>query len=99
MAIVRRTFDLSKPFEPTPEQEARLRHHRELGDEGIDTDDIPEVPDWMFESADATMVPIDRDVVEWFQARGGDYRERIGDVLRQYRERKDRDGRTDDEAA
>jgi uncharacterized protein (DUF4415 family) len=63
-----------------------------MTDEEIDYSDIPPLTDEFFEKATlripATqahrLVPIEPDVLRWFQAHGGEYRALINSVLRHY---------------
>lgn len=63
-----------------------------MEDEGIDYSDIPPLTEEFFEKAALRipalqaqrLVQIDPDVLEWFQAQGGEYRALINSVLRRY---------------
>ena len=63
-----------------------------LDDEGIDYSDIPPLTEEFFEKATlripATqvqhLVQIEPDVLQWFQAQGGEYKALINSVLRGY---------------
>ncbi|WP_071527281.1 BrnA antitoxin family protein [Nodosilinea nodulosa] len=63
-----------------------------LDDEGIDYSDIPPLTEEFFEKATlripATqvqqLVKIEPDVLQWFQAQGGEYKALINSVLRGY---------------
>jgi uncharacterized protein (DUF4415 family) len=68
-----------------------------MEDEDIDYSDIPPLTDEFFERATlripatqaARLVQIDPDVLEWFQAQGGEHRGLINSVLRRYIENGD----------
>jgi uncharacterized protein (DUF4415 family) len=68
-----------------------------MNDEDIDYSDIPPLTDEFFERATlripakqaSRLVQIDPDVLEWFQAQGGEHRALINSVLRRYIERGD----------
>ncbi|MGF1522440.1 MAG: BrnA antitoxin family protein [Leptolyngbyaceae cyanobacterium] len=61
-------------------------------DKGIDYSDIPPLTEEFFEKATLRipasqaqqLVQIEPDVLQWFQAQGGEYRALINSVLRQY---------------
>ena len=96
MAIIRKTLNLDNPEPLTAEEEARLERHRNIADDDIDTSDIPELTESFFKATDgwtavdvASDRMVDRDLVEWFRARGPDYRERLNAVLRAHVERED----------
>ena len=65
-----------------------------MGDEAIDTSDIPPLPKAFFEKATlraprcpvTVTVHIDPDVLAWFQAQGQDYEQRLNAALRIYAE-------------
>ncbi len=65
-----------------------------LGDEDIDTSDIPELDEAFWEKAQvrypvekkAISIRMDADVLEWFKAGGKGYQSRINAVLRAYKE-------------
>ncbi|MFM2432583.1 MAG: hypothetical protein RLZZ511_3797 [Cyanobacteriota bacterium] len=69
-----------------------------MDDENIDYSDIPPLTDAFFENATLRipakqarqLVPIDPDVLEWFQSQGGEHKALINSVLRQYIENGDR---------
>jgi uncharacterized protein (DUF4415 family) len=68
-----------------------------MADEDIDYSDIPPLTDEFFERATLRipakqahwLVQIDPDVLEWFQAQGGEHRALINSVLRRYIENGD----------
>jgi uncharacterized protein (DUF4415 family) len=68
-----------------------------MADEDIDYSDIPPLTDEFFEKATLRipvkqahrLVQIDPDVLEWFQAQGGEHRALINSVLRRYIEKGD----------
>ncbi|MBW4583564.1 MAG: BrnA antitoxin family protein [Tildeniella nuda ZEHNDER 1965/U140] len=61
-------------------------------DEGIDYSDIPPLTEAFFEKATLSipapqaqrLVQIDPDVLQWFQAQGGEYKALINSVLRHH---------------
>jgi uncharacterized protein (DUF4415 family) len=63
-----------------------------MEDEDIDYSDIPPLTEEFFEKATLRipvkqahrLVQIDPDVLEWFQAQGGEHRSLINSVLRRY---------------
>ena len=63
-----------------------------MEDEDIDYSDIPPLTEEFFEKATLRipapqaqrLVEIDSDVLNWFQAQGGEYRALINSVLRRY---------------
>lgn len=65
-----------------------------LGDESIDTSDIPPLSKGFFEKATlraprqpvAVTMHVDPDVLAWFQAQGQEYEQRINAALRLYAE-------------
>lgn len=65
-----------------------------MGDEDIDTSDIPPLDDEFFGSAQLRMpkkkVPVtlsvDSDVLKWFESQGSDFQQRINAALRIYAE-------------
>ena len=65
-----------------------------MGDEAIDTSDIPPLSKAFFEKATlcaprqpvAVTVHVDPDVLAWFQAQGQDYEQRLNAALRIYAE-------------
>lgn len=89
MAIVRVTIDPNNPPELTVDERATLERHKALGDEDIDTSDIPELDAAFFERAEEKQlaVRLDRDVVEWFRSQGQGYQNRMNAVLRDFYER------------
>jgi uncharacterized protein (DUF4415 family) len=75
-----------------PEQRAELEALRAMGDEAIDTSDIPPLPEAFWENAvrnrfykptkTSTTVRIDSDVLVWLRAQGKGYQSRINAILR-----------------
>jgi uncharacterized protein (DUF4415 family) len=65
-----------------------------LGDEGIDTSDIPALSKTFFDQAAvrdpahpvAVTVHVDSDILAWFQAQGQQYEQRMNAALRIYAE-------------
>ena len=65
-----------------------------MGDEAIDTSDIPPLSKAFFDKATlraprrpvAVTVHVDPDVLAWFQAQGQDYEQRLNAALRIYAE-------------
>jgi uncharacterized protein (DUF4415 family) len=63
-----------------------------MDDEGIDYSDIPPLTEEFFEKATLRipvsqaqqLVQIEPDVLEWFQAQGGEYKALINSILRHY---------------
>ncbi|AFY32935.1 BrnA antitoxin family protein [Calothrix sp. PCC 7507] len=63
-----------------------------MDDEGIDYSDIPPLTEEFFEKAilripahqAQQLVQIEPDVLQWFQAHGGEYKALINSILRQY---------------
>ena len=63
-----------------------------MNDEGIDYSDIPPLTEEFFEKATLRipasqaqqLVQIEPDVLQWFQAQGGEYKALINSILRQY---------------
>jgi uncharacterized protein (DUF4415 family) len=72
-----------------------------LKDEDIDFSDIPELGEAFFQNADIRLperkVPVcirlDREVVDWFKARGKKYQSRINAVLKAFIERQKKETR------
>ncbi|HEX9883744.1 MAG TPA: BrnA antitoxin family protein [Desulfobaccales bacterium] len=72
-----------------------------LKDEDIDFSDIPELGEAFFRNADIRLperkVPVcirlDREVVDWFKARGKKYQSRINAVLKAFIERQKKETR------
>jgi uncharacterized protein (DUF4415 family) len=68
-----------------------------MQDEDIDYSDIPPLTDEFFERATLRIPPtqahrlvqIDADVLQWFQAQGGEYKVLINSVLRRHVEKGD----------
>lgn len=87
----------SKPL--TAEQEAELKALSAMGDDEIDTSDMPEVKDWSKARRGALYRPLkksltvrfDADVIEWFKSHGGGgekgYQTRMNAALREYIQR------------
>lgn len=75
-----------------PEQRAELEALRAMGDEAIDTSDIPPLPETFWKNAvrnpfykptkTSTTVRIDADVLAWLRAQGKGYQSRINAILR-----------------
>ena len=65
-----------------------------MGDEAIDTSEIPPLSKAFFEKATlrtprqpvAVTVHVDPDILAWFQAQGGEYEQRVNAALRIYAE-------------
>ena len=65
-----------------------------MGDEAIDTSEIPPLSKASFEKATlhtprqpvAVTVHVDPDILAWFQAQGGEYEQRVNAALRIYAE-------------
>lgn len=63
-----------------------------MDDAGIDYSDIPPLTDEFFEKATLRipasqaqqLIPIEPDVLKWFQSQGGDYKALIHSILRHY---------------
>lgn len=63
-----------------------------MSDDDIDYSDIPPLTDEFFEKAmlrvpttqAKNLVQLDADIMEWFQAQGGEYKNLINSVLRRY---------------
>ncbi len=80
--------DLTKP------SETNWARVSEMKDEEIDTSDIPPLDEAFFDSARLRMpdkkvsvtLHVDADVLEWFQAQGEDFRNRINAALKIYAE-------------
>lgn len=79
--------DLTKP------SETNWARVSEMTDEEIDTSDIPPLDDAFFDGARLRMpkkvsvtLNVDPDVLEWFQAQGEDFRNRINAALKIYAE-------------
>ena len=89
MATIRMTLDPNNPPELTESQRAQLERHAALGDEGIDTSDIPELDAAFFErdTKKQLTVRLDQDVVDWFKSQGKGYQSRMNAVLRAFYER------------
>ena len=79
----------------TPEQKAEIDALAALPDDQIDTQDIPEVPDWSRAKRGLFYRPIkqqitlrlDADVIAWFKSRvprGEGYQTEMNRVLREY---------------
>ena len=68
-----------------------------MGDEDIDTSDIPELDDDFFNEAELIVpvkkpvtIRLDADVLEWFKSQGQGYQTRINHLLRRYMEAQSR---------
>ncbi len=66
---------------------------KEMSDQGINLDDIPELDDEFFKNAQIQMpnkqavtMRLDSDVLEWFKKQGKGYQTRINQLLRKYME-------------
>jgi uncharacterized protein (DUF4415 family) len=70
----------------------RLEEIQNLPDSDIDTSDIPELDDNFWNNAKmvkpitktAISIPLDSDVLEWFESQGKGYQTLINTVLRSY---------------
>jgi len=91
-ATIRTTVDLANLPPLEPEQRDELEALRALGDEGVDTSDIPPLSEDFWRNAvsnpfykptkTSTTVRIDSDVLMWLRAEGKGYQSRINAILR-----------------
>jgi uncharacterized protein (DUF4415 family) len=89
---VKAMVDLQKLPPLDPAQKAELEALRALGDDAIDTSDIPPLPETFWQNAvrnpfykptkTSTTVRIDTDVLVWLRAQGKGYQSRINAILR-----------------
>ena len=70
-----------------------VKHLKTMSDEDIKLDDIPELDDEFFKSAQVTLpskqsvtIRMDSDVLLWFKKQGRGYQTRINKLLRRYME-------------
>lgn len=93
MAIVRYKFDPTNPPPLTEAQKKELARLEGLGDEDIDTSDIPEIRDWSNAERGKFYRPVkqqltlrlDSDIIHWFKTHadgGRGYQTRINAALR-----------------
>ena len=70
-----------------------LKRLKEMNDEDINLDDVPELGDDFFKNAELQLpakqsvtIRMDRDVLLWFKNQGKGYQTRINQLLRRYME-------------
>ena len=87
MNTVRKNID-----EIPPMSEERAEELKSMSDEDIDYSDIPPLTDEFFEKATLripaaqarNLIPLDPDIIAWFQAQDTEYKTLINTVLRRY---------------
>lgn len=87
MTIVRKSLSDAEPL-----CKAEIARLKALKDEDIDFSDIPELDESFWENARLVMphqkkqitIRFDRDILDWFKARGKGYQSRMNAVLRAY---------------
>ena len=87
MTIVRKSLRDAEPL-----GKAEIARLKALKDEDIDFSDIPELDESFWENARLVMphqkkqitIRFDRDILDWFKARGKGYQSRMNAVLRAY---------------
>ncbi|WP_375478416.1 BrnA antitoxin family protein [uncultured Nostoc sp.] len=70
----------------------RLKELENIPDTAIDTSDIPELDQQFWEKAkivkpvsqEATLIQLDRDILDWFKSKGKGYESLINSALRSY---------------
>lgn len=75
------------------QSKTNVKHLKTMSDEDIKLDDIPELDDEFFKSAQVTLpskqsvtIRMDSDVLLWFKKQGRGYQTRINKLLRRYME-------------
>ncbi len=90
--VVRTVVDLGDLPPLSAAQHAELEALRAMGDEAVDTSDIPALPETFWQNAvrnpfykptkTSTTVRIDSDVLAWLRSGGKGYQSRINAILR-----------------